>query len=132
MKKLGRPKGAVNKRSALVRERLEKLGCDPIEGLAYFAMGDVVKLGMMTAAELKKPGNDFGRKSGKERAAELIPPALRYSAYAELAHYCEAKLKHIDVSSNDGTGLPSVVFYIPDDGRDPKPAGSKDDEDGEP
>ena len=37
----GRPKGAKNKRTERVEELLERIGCDPIEGLARVAMNDI-------------------------------------------------------------------------------------------
>jgi len=40
----GRTKGTPNKKTLDVIERLEELGCDPIEGMAKIAMDDAVPI----------------------------------------------------------------------------------------
>ncbi len=40
----GRCKGTPNKRTMAVTEKLEALGCDPIEGMATIAMDETVEL----------------------------------------------------------------------------------------
>lgn len=65
----GRIKGTPNKRTADVIERLERLGCDPIEGMALLAMD---------------PAN---------------APELRGRMYAELAQYVAAKRRALDLAS---------------------------------
>lgn len=67
----GRVKGTPNKRTADVIERLEGLGCDPIEGMALIAMD-----------------------------AEN-PPELRGRMFAELAQYVAAKRRALDVSATE-------------------------------
>jgi hypothetical protein len=64
----GRVKGTPNRRTADVIERLERLGCDPIEGLALIAMDTT------------------------------NPPELRGRMYAELAQYVAPKRRALDVS----------------------------------
>ena len=69
----GRTKGTPNKRTADVIEKLARLGCDPIEGMARIAMEDA-------------------------NAVEL-----RARMYAELAGYVAPERKAVDVSSADGS-----------------------------
>jgi hypothetical protein len=38
----GRPKGSRNRRTREAEERLARLGCDPIEGMARIAMDETV------------------------------------------------------------------------------------------
>jgi len=69
----GRVAGTPNKRTAEVMERLEALGCDPIEGMARIAMD------------------------------EANPPELRGRMFAELAQYVAPKRKAVEHSVEDGT-----------------------------
>ncbi len=81
----GRAKGTPNKRTADVIERLERLGCDPIEGMAVIAM-DIEN-----------------------------PPELRGRMFAELAQYVAAKRRALDVSAESAApvtiriGIPAKV-----------------------
>lgn len=68
----GRRKGTRNKVNAEVAEQLERLGCNPIEGMALLAM---------------------------DRAN---PPDLRGRMFSELAQYVAAKRKAIEVTGKDG------------------------------
>ena len=68
----GRQTGTPNKRTMAVAERLEALGCDPIEGMAGIAMDETAELG------------------------------LRAQLYKELAHYIAPKRKAIEVTGEDG------------------------------
>lgn len=78
----GRKRGTPNKRTQEVVARLEKLKCDPIEGMAKIAM-DVNN-----------------------------PPELRGRMYAELAQYVAPKRKAIEhsgeVSTNYVARMPEV------------------------
>ncbi len=67
----GRQAGTPNKRTAAVTERLEALGCDPIEGMAALAM-------------------DFTNS-----------PELRGRMFAELAQYVAPKRKAVEIGSGD-------------------------------
>jgi len=69
----GRVAGTPNKRTQDVIERLESLGCDPIEGMAKIAMN------------------------------EANPPELRGRMYAELAGYVAPKRKAVEHSAEDGS-----------------------------
>jgi len=62
----GRKKGQVCTLAASVRQKLEELGCDPIEGMAQIAMD------------------------------ESNTPELRHKAYADIAQYAYPKLKAVD------------------------------------
>jgi hypothetical protein len=68
----GRVKGTPNRRTADVIERLEALGCDPVEGMALIAMDTA------------------------------NPPELRGRMYAELAQYVAPKRRALDVSAESG------------------------------
>lgn len=68
----GRKAGVPNKRTQELAERLEILGCDPIEGMAQIAM------------DAKNP------------------PELRGRMYAELAAYLFPKRKATEVKIDDG------------------------------
>jgi len=65
----GRKAGTPNRRTQEVRDQLEALGCDPIEGMARLALD---------------PANS---------------PDLRARMYSELAQYVAPKRKAVDVSS---------------------------------
>ena len=78
----GRTKGTPNKRTADVIEKLARLGCDPIEGMARIAMEDA-------------------------NAVEL-----RARMYAELAGYVAPERKAVDVSSADGSMNEPVEIVV--------------------
>jgi hypothetical protein len=67
----GRVRGTPNRSTADVIERLQQLGCDPIEGMARIAMDDA------------------------------NPPELRGRMYAELAGYVAPKRRALDVGTQD-------------------------------
>ena len=76
----GRPAGKANKRSQEIQDRLEKLGCDPIEGMAVIAMD---------------PNTD---------------DSLKMQCYKELAQYIAPKRKAIDMEASlDGNVTIEVV-----------------------
>jgi hypothetical protein len=69
----GRPKGALNKRTLDVIEKLAALDCDPIAGMALIAMN------------------------------EKNPVELRGRMYSELAQYVAPKRKAMEHSGDAGT-----------------------------
>jgi hypothetical protein len=71
----GRQKGTPNKKTMAVAERLDALGCDPIEGMAKIAMD------------------------------ENQPMQLRATMYRELAQYVAPKRKSVEVTGEDGDPL---------------------------
>ncbi len=68
----GRKAGTPNKRTKTIEEKLEALGCDPIEAMARLAM-------------------DQGE-----------PATLRFVALKELAQYVAPKRKAVEVTSDQG------------------------------
>ena len=68
----GRPKGALNKRTVDVIDKLAALRCDPIEGMARIAMN------------------------------ENNPVELRARMYSELAQYVAPKRKALEHSADAG------------------------------
>jgi len=80
----GRKLGTPNKNSQALSERLESLGCDPIEGLAKIALDPATK------------------------------PELKVRCFAELAPYAYPKRKAADISLNGSTEQqPKIVIeYI--------------------
>jgi hypothetical protein len=68
----GRRAGTPNRRTQEVRDQLEALGCDPIEGMARLALD------------------------------QANPPELRARMYSELAQYVAPKRKSVDLSSSTG------------------------------
>ena len=83
----GRVAGTPNKRTMEVMERLESLGCDPIEGMAKIAMD------------------------------EANPPELRGRMFAELAGYVAPKRKAVEHSSEDGSASITVSWMNREDVR---------------
>ena len=75
--------GTPNKKTHELAEKLENLGCDPIEGLARIAL-----------------------------AAETAPE-LKVRCYAELAQYVHAKRKAVDLGSGkDGEPLKIILERV--------------------
>lgn len=121
----GKPESEVE-----AREVCEAAGWDPIEHLVLTALGDAVRLGLMTQEELDAPKREFffvgkdGKPevmflSGRERALELIPVHLRMHAAREVAKYAYARRAPTlpeDGSRAVGEG---VVVYLPSNGRGP-------------
>ena len=71
----GRIKGTPNKRTSELVERLEALGCDPIEGMARIALDS------------------------------SNSPELRGRMFAELAGYLYPKRRAVEVKSDDGPSV---------------------------
>lgn len=71
MKTGGRKAGTPNRRTVELHQKLDALGCDPIEGMARIALD------------------------------QKNPPELRARMYAELAQYVAPKRKAIETSSTN-------------------------------
>ena len=71
----GRPKGATNKHSREISERLDAMGVDPIEAMAWIASNNKEALGI----------------------TEDVPIAIRAQMLKELAPYVAYKLKAVEV-----------------------------------
>lgn len=83
----GRKKGTPNKATLTVAEQLEKLGCDPIEGMARIAMD------------------------------ENNSPELRGRYYSELAQYLYPKRKPVDTSVDQSSSISVITqLDLPSDG----------------
>lgn len=76
----GRTTGTPNKRTLDVIERLNQLGCDPIEGMAKIALDP------------------------------QTPVELRARMFSDLAQYVAPKRRAIDHSASDGTGHISISW----------------------
>lgn len=123
----GRQKGKKNRETLDVEKMLLDMGCNPLEGMARIALGDVVKLGYMTEAELEEEAVievvngkvRVVRPSGMERALNYVPPMLRAKMYAELSRYFAPQRAAVTHSNADGSNLAmqAVQFYLPDNGR---------------
>jgi hypothetical protein len=80
----GRKKGTPNKRTMELAERLEAMGCDPLEGMARIAMDPE------------------------------SPPELRGRMYAELAQYVYPKRRAIDTGETGNVVAISINFGKPE------------------
>ncbi len=74
-----RPKGSQNQQTQAVVDRLEALGCDPIEGIAKIAMDETAEL------------------------------SIRAQMYKELAQYVAPKRKAIEVSGEAGQSFIDAI-----------------------
>jgi hypothetical protein len=77
----GRKKGQPNKKTASIQAKLDKLGCDPIEGMARIA----------------------------KRAMEEGDMPLAGSMYKELAQYVAPKRKAVEVSGDQENPLKTIT-----------------------
>lgn len=98
----GRTKGTPNKKTLDVIDRLNKLKCDPIEGMARIAMNDVpcdtceetgrIKIDETSDVELCPTCNGAGKLFSSVE--------LRGQMYKELAQYVAPKRKAVEISGN--------------------------------
>jgi hypothetical protein len=77
----GRTSGTHNCKTQAVIDRLEALGCDPIEGMARIAMNETAELN------------------------------IRAQMYKELAQYVACKRKAVEVSGEDGGPLELEISW---------------------
>lgn len=98
----GRAKGTPNKLTQEARELLASLNCDPIEGMALIAMG---QMACRTCAGEKrtryktKKGDIATRvcESCYGSGREIISPELSGKMYSELAKYVYPQRKALDI-----------------------------------
>src|SRR5689334_10116780 len=94
----GRRRGTPNRRTGEVAERLAALGCDPIEGMARIAMGDVPCPACdgsgMGGGNHGEPAEPCPACQG--RGKELVRADLRARMLAELAGYVYPKHKAVE------------------------------------
>jgi len=122
----GRKPGTPNQKTVVVMETLQRLGCDPIEGMALIAMGRVPcrvcdqkkyisqeRLFAFQAAgvigDLPEPEQGAKRSSGRimcpvcyGTSFEITPTKLRGDMFKELAQYVAPKRKAIEIADPDG------------------------------
>ena len=95
----GRKAGTPNKKTQIVEEILNAIGCNPIENLARIANGEP----MRSLVALNKDSGDY--------VVDEVPPTLeqRLTANKELAQYIYPKRKAID---HGVSGEGKVSFII--------------------
>lgn len=79
----GRVAGTPNKRTMELKDRLQAIGCDPIEGMAHLAMDPATT------------------------------PELRGRMFAELAGYLYPKRKAVEVKPDDGPSVIFQISTAP-------------------
>lgn len=106
----GRQAGTPNKATQEVIDKLQGLGCDPVEGMARIAMGDVCCTTCNGSLKARYSRSMHGLyrdpDGGKEGTCltcmgtgkEPIPMELRGKLFAELTSYIAPKRKAIDHS----------------------------------
>lgn len=87
----GKKKGTLNRITRDIIEKLDELGCDPIEGLALIALDS------------------------------RNPVKLRAKCFSDIAQYVYPRRVAQTIGNPDGSPVNpvSVMFYIPDNGRNP-------------
>ncbi len=94
----GRGKGVIGKRSQAIIDKLKKLNCDPITGMAKIAMAQ--RIAKETC------------ECGKEVAFVIdVDNQLRQQCYKELAQYIAPKLKAVEISTDEDTHE-SLLKYL--------------------
>lgn len=92
----GRKKGTPNKVNSEIADLLDRLGCNPIEGLARIANGERLKCGVSTIAGYAEE--------------EIMPTfAQRLKAYTELAEYAAPKRKAVEFGPGEGGKVTLVI-----------------------
>src|SRR5919109_1554618 len=74
----GRQKGTPNKRTLVVTERLEALGCDPIEGMARIAMDENTELSLRAQMYKELAQYAAPKKTIEVSGEELVPYRSRF------------------------------------------------------
>lgn len=94
-----------------VQKKLEKMGCDPFEGMANIAMANHAALGLLVTI----PGQDG--EPAKVESTQQISIELRAAMYRELAQYVAPKRRAIDIEAGSGSGevTVQVVQFTRDD-----------------
>jgi hypothetical protein len=90
----------------------KRVGVDPIEILALFAKGDVVRLGLMTKEEFEDEGKydtrlkRWIRLPGRLKALDVIPANERRDSAKELAPYVYPKKQSVTTVVQKPNGDP--------------------------
>ena len=113
----GRRKGSRNKVSSEAAEKLARLGCDPLEGMARIALGDLVCPACAGSGRARYAAGPTGPvldpDAGAERTCrtcwgggrEPVSPELRGRMFAELAQYVAPKRKAVEHSGPQGEAI---------------------------
>lgn len=123
-RRAARPKG-LGRRLQGVREQLEALHCDPVEGLALIAMGRCPCLKCRNAKNEptgKVPDPAPRTKAGRRKHIECprckgskkepITPELQSRVLAELMRYCYPSLKAIEHRVGEGGSQGNVTLSV--------------------
>lgn len=116
----GRPKGSPNKKSVELSEKLSKMGCDPIEGMARLALqaerdaetafGDLVE--KLKDRSEKSEAEDYFASKLEDICETILHSDLKLildhrqfagTMLKELAQYVAPKRKSVELSGEVGT-----------------------------
>ena len=95
----GRVKGTPNKATQDVQAKLAAIGCDPFEGMAKLASGEVPCLMCRESGHLPS-GDPCPKCLGT--GAEVVPVEVRGRMHSELAQYVAPKRKAVEMSGPNG------------------------------
>lgn len=96
----GRKKGTPNKNTQDIMELCDKLGCNPIEIMARFAINDWEGLGY------DSPDTIVGySKTAQPLKQQRITEKMRLDAACELASYIVPKRKAVEHTGKDGGAI---------------------------
>lgn len=105
-KKIGRPPGARNKRTADAQALAEKLGINPFEILLRFAAGDWEGLGYDSPTITQVAAH------GQVIEVPVIEPDTRRKAASDAAPYLHPKLKNIEHTGKDGGPIETNALVV--------------------
>lgn len=123
----GRPKGSRSKQQLQVAAILERLGCDPIEGMALIMMGRCPCPTCVGTLKARYSVGQFGvyldPDEGQERTCrtcwgtgfEPIEASLRGKMASELAQYIAPKRKSIEHSGSVDAPRFVIMGVTPDE-----------------
>ena len=101
----GRQKGTPNRKTEEIAEKLHRLKCDPLEGMAMIALNKV-PCGACRGAgktKYKLPGDETIHERTCEHChgslMEVCSPELRGKMYSDLAQYLHPKRKAVELST---------------------------------
>ena len=101
----GRPKGAMSKTTMAVKTMLDSIGCNPIDGMARIAIGDVdcalCKGAKVMPDQMDEDGNNIPCELCHGSGKEYVPTKMRFDAMKEVAQYVAPKLTAQKVEIHD-------------------------------
>lgn len=123
----GREAGTPNRITLTIAEKLQELGCDPIEFQAIVVSNKLpcgvcrgtgktkYALPAETPAEIDNPRlSERTCQSCYGSLFEACNPELRNKAAAELSQYIYPKRKAVELTGGDGVSLPVWQVVLPD------------------